>query len=54
MEPLYRVWGEGSDGWEIVGEFYSYDEAERACEAYINSYMEEMNDNQLDGTGCVF
>ncbi|MGL6099722.1 MAG: hypothetical protein ACRC0G_08855 [Fusobacteriaceae bacterium] len=44
METLYRVWGEGYDGWEIVGDFYSYDEAERARESYINSYMEEMID----------
>lgn len=43
-ETCYRVWGEGYDGWVIVGEYYSYDEADRACESYINSYMEEVID----------
>lgn len=41
-ETLYKVWGEGEYGWELVGEYYNPDEADRACESYINSYIEEM------------
>lgn len=37
----YLVWAEDGWGWNIVGGYDNEDEADRAAECYINSYVED-------------